>query len=250
MPGPEGPRCSRRLGRPPRASATVPFRSLRSKSHGSGSGPLPRERSLARPRRPSLGPGPKTLAAGPIPRDPFLRSAPKGSASALIPQGPLIDPVPKDRGSERFQVGSFREADPEGSARWSVPGGPLPIGESRRTRPVGSVFPSWGSFAPSTLSTTGSASPGFASPGTFRPRGLSPPRRFTPLPSCDLEGRCRSWGFFRSAHRARLASSSTRCRKPLRAERNLVRGAPRPRALRNKRSSAPRPWDPPADPPG
>jgi hypothetical protein len=49
-------------------------------------------------------------------------------------------------------------------------------------------FPSWGSSAPSAAWACGSAHPGFASPGTFRPRGFSPPRRLTPRTLCGPQG--------------------------------------------------------------
>jgi hypothetical protein len=136
LPGPEGPCRSRRLGRPPRASATVPFRSLRSKSPGSDSGSLPKELSLVRPRRSSLGPRPKTLAAGPIPRDRSWSSPRRarcrsdGPAGPVLPPGPegprlsngsrwvlAAGPIPKDP-----SVGPF----PEDLSRWASPAGPVP----------------------------------------------------------------------------------------------------------------------------
>jgi len=51
------------------------------------------------------------------------------------------------------------------------------------------------SSAPSATSMCRSASPGFASPGTFRPRSFTLPRRFAPCTPCGpRRDCCRSWG--------------------------------------------------------
>jgi hypothetical protein len=167
LPGPEGPCRSRRLGRPPRASATVPFRSRRSKSPGSDSVSLPKELAVVRPRRSSLGPGPKTLAAGPIPRDrswssprrarcrsgdpagPALPPGPEGPrlsngsrwvrAAGLIPKDPSVGPFPEDPSRWASPVGPVPKNLPEGSARWvrcSPPGVFPPLQRSRRLGPL------------------------------------------------------------------------------------------------------------------
>jgi len=55
--------------------------------------------------------------------------------------------------------------------------------------------PLLGFCAPSATQPTRSASPGFASPGTFRPRGFTPPRRVAPLPARGPEGPLPLMGF-------------------------------------------------------
>jgi hypothetical protein len=57
---------------------------------------------------------------------------------------------------------------------------------------------------------------------------------FLPPSACGHEGRCRSWGFVRSAHRSRETSR----RRGATPSSSWAREAPHPLALRNKRSSA------------
>jgi hypothetical protein len=57
-------------------------------------------------------------------------------------------------------------------------------------------FPSWGSSPLQRRELAGPYVPGSCLPGTIRPRGFPPPRRFAPRALCGLEGRCRSWGSF------------------------------------------------------
>jgi hypothetical protein len=61
-------------------------------------------------------------------------------------------------------------------------------------RPHGRGLPSWGSAPLRRHGLAGPFLPGVASPGTCRPRGFSPPRRFPPRSLCGLKGRCRPWG--------------------------------------------------------
>jgi hypothetical protein len=75
--------------------------------------------------------------------------------------------------------------------------------------------------APSATSATRSARPGLASPGTFRPRSFSLPRRFAPSPRCGLEDRCHSWGFL-SAPAFRRGLPPVARRRTLRARGDPV----------------------------
>jgi len=140
---------------------------------------------------------------------------------------------------------------PEGPSRWlgspgpfhpvRIPKDPPDQVGSRRPRPVRPVFPSWGCLAPSTLSTAGSASPGFASPGTFRPRSFSLPRRFTPRTPCFSRGKPRDplplLGFRAGAVATRPARRRVLPHSAFRP-RLAVPSASHPPALRNRRSRA------------
>jgi hypothetical protein len=60
------------------------------------------------------------------------------------------------------------------------------------------TIPSWGSSPLRRHGRAGSLNPGVASPGTFRPRGFSPPRRFAPRIASRPRGPLPSMGFMRS----------------------------------------------------
>jgi len=80
----------------------------------------------------------------------------------------------------------------------------------------------------------GPLNPGLASPGTFRPRGFSPPRRVPPLLLCAPEGTLPLLGFlcsFAGSGRPGLA----RCRAAALLRCDVTRS----QALRNMRSATP-----------
>jgi hypothetical protein len=74
--------------------------------------------------------------------------------------------------------------------------GLAPLQGFQPATPTGSSpsrFLPWGSSPLRRSHARGSGPPGFASPGTFRPRGSKPPRRFAPRARCRPEGRRRPW---------------------------------------------------------
>jgi hypothetical protein len=102
--------------------------------------------------------------------------------------------------------------------------------------PAGPGRPSWGSAPLQRLQRRDPYHPGRPRPGTIRPRGFSPPRRFALPCLADSLGPLPLMGFslvgpFRSARPRRVAASL----------RPLVHGALQPRTLRNTRSRAPQP---------
>jgi len=95
--------------------------------------------------------------------------------------------------------------------------------------------PSWGFSPLKRHEPKRSVSPGFASPGTLRPRGFSPPRRFAPSPASRTRWvRCRSRDFRSKTPFGRLGRDALP--RPL---RSFAHGARQPRTLRNTRSQAP-----------
>jgi hypothetical protein len=108
------------------------------------------------------------------------------------------------------------------------------------SRPHGRAHPLLGFLNPPTTWASWPASPGVASPGTFRPRGLSPPRRFPSRSLRGLVGRCRPWvpSPFRGrfGHRASLPPRRRDCA----ASRSIAAGVSAPPALRNRRWETPR----------
>jgi len=160
------------------------------------------------------------------------RSAPSDVAASLVrralppPSRCEVLRRPACPGARRRRNGSHRLRHPL-RVRVALPSpGPL------RARD----HPSWG-FAPlQRLASGGSVSPGFASPGTFRPRGLSPPRRLSPpLSSRAHDARCRSWGLrFAGSFERRGRDVLPRPRCP------VPHGAFQSRPLRKMRSDAPR----------
>jgi hypothetical protein len=108
------------------------------------------------------------------------------------------------------------------------------LGQSALTGPAWTGSPLLGFFAPSAASAERSVCPGLASPGTVRPRGFSPPRRFALPPALRTRWvRCRSWGscFRRSFERIGRGAS-------LHPLHPFVHGASQPRTLRNTRSES------------
>jgi len=97
--------------------------------------------------------------------------------------------------------------------------------------------PSWGSVPLQRLQRRDPVHPGLPRPGTFRPRGFSPPRRVALPPAWWTRWvHCRSWGSHSSGsfeRQGRGASPHPSC--------PLVRGALQSRTLRNTRSRAPQP---------
>jgi len=91
------------------------------------------------------------------------------------------------------------------------------------------------------LGCFGSAVPGFASPGTFRPRSFSLPRRFTPRTPCFSRGKPRDplplLGFRAGAVATRPARRRVLPHSAFRP-RLAVPSASHPPALRNRRSRA------------
>jgi len=145
-------------------------------------------------------------------------------------------PFPRSRGLPLSGLPGPEGPDPLPQA-WS------PFGTVREAGPRSADLerPSWGSSVPSTTSVLGYAVPGFASPGTFRPRGFSPPRRFTPLTPWSRRGKPRrslpllGFGAGTAAFRpARLRVLPPEAFRP----RFAVCSASSPPALRNRRSGA------------
>jgi hypothetical protein len=91
----------------------------------------------------------------------------------------------------------FRRATNPGAIRDRLPQAWAPSQGAIHTagrRPWPSA-PLLGFLAPPATWATGSARPGLTSPGTFRPRRFSRPRRFAPPPLCErVIDRCHSWG--------------------------------------------------------
>jgi hypothetical protein len=95
--------------------------------------------------------------------------------------------------------------------------------------------PSWGFTPLWRHQPKRSGSPGFASPGTVRPRGFSPPRRVALSRASRTRWvRCRLWG----SHSRSPFGRGGRDASP-RSLRSFAHGAFQPRTLRNTRSQAP-----------
>jgi len=82
--------------------------------------------------------------------------------------------------------------------------------------------PSWGSTPLRRHVLAGPLHPGDASPGTFRPRGFSPPRRFPPCSPRGHEGRCRPWGSYAVPRPLRTSGRGA----SLRRSRSIATGFP------------------------